>query len=60
MMTAKTIGSSFEALGLLIHAVSCLPGEAKKEVRLNYHHVNPEAVVNGFNVSKEVTNILKR
>jgi hypothetical protein len=26
MMTAKTIGSSFEALGLVIHSISSLPG----------------------------------
>jgi hypothetical protein len=29
-MTAKTIGSSFEALGLVVHAISCLPGSGKK------------------------------
>ncbi len=39
MMTAKTIGSSFEALGLVLHALSCLPGEAKKEVHFRYNNV---------------------
>lgn len=39
MMTAKTIGSSFEALGLVLHALSSLPGEGKKEVHFQYKTV---------------------
>jgi len=35
-MTAKNIGSSFEALGLVMHALSCLQGESKKEVSFQY------------------------